>query len=297
VLHITNGDCAAAVLSRAVAGTLLAWQDVLHEGPVHSGIALEDLSRRRAAFIAAAGWAPLLRVQESFIQRDAALHRSIEHEEVVLWFEHDLYDQLQLVQLLDWFSLHPHPRLSLVCEAEYLGSMTPARAAELFRARRRVSDAQLRAGSAAWSAVGSGDPFRVRVDPVGELPFLGAALRRLLEEFPWRGDGLSRLERQTLEALRDGPLPFAELFERAHHRREDPVFLGDTVLAWHLERLARDGLVKKEQLWALGERGRAVLAGEADAWAQPRLARWLGGYEVRDARVRWDPALARLVRV
>lgn len=275
---------------------MLPWQDVLHDGPVHAGIPLEDLSRRRAAFIASAGWAPRVRVQESFIQRDAALHRSIEHEEVVLWFEHDLYDQLQLIQLLDWFRLHPHPRLSLVCEAEYLGDMTPARAAELFNQRRPVSEAQLRAGSAAWGAFGSCDPFRIRTDPVAELPFLGAALQRLLEEYPWRGDGLSRLERQALEALRGGALPFEELFARAHHRREDPVFLGDTVLAWHLERLAREGFVKRGMLWGLGERGEAVLACEADAWAEPRSARWLGGYEVRDSRVRWDPALARLVR-
>ena len=296
VLHITNGDCAVAVLSRAVQGAFLPWQDVLHEGPVHAGIPLEDLSRRRAAFIASAGWAPRVRVQESFIQRDAALHRSIEHEEVVLWFEHDLYDQLQLIQLLDWFGTHPHPRLTLVCEPEYLGDMTPARAAELFRRRRPVSEAQLRAGSAAWGAFGSSDPFRIRTALLAELPFLGAALQRLLEEYPWRGDGLSRLERQALEALRGGALPFEELFARAHQRREDPVFLGDTVLAWHLERLAREGFVKKEMLWGLGERGVAVLAGEADAWAQPRSARWLGGYEVRDARVRWDPALARLVR-
>ena len=37
-------------------------------------------------------------------------------------------------------------------------------------------------------------------------------MRRLLEEFPWTTDGLSRLERQVLEALAGGPLPFAELF-------------------------------------------------------------------------------------
>jgi hypothetical protein len=297
MLHITNGDCALAVLSKAVGGQFLPWRDVLHEGPVHAGIPLEDLSRRRAAFIAAAGWAPPTAVRHDFSERDRKLRDAMAHEEVVLWFEHDLYDQLQLIQLLDWFCIHPHPQLSLVCEAEYLGTMTPARAADVFRQRRPVAPAQLKAASRAWGAFGSPDPFRIRTEPVRELPFLGAALQRLLEEYPWTGDGLSRLERQALEALCGGPLPFAELFARAHHWREEPVFLGDAVFAWHLERLQADGFVKDGKLWSLGDRGAAILAGKADAWAQPRRARWLGGYELTDDRLRWDPRLARLLRV
>jgi hypothetical protein len=297
VLHITNGDCAVSALSRAVSGEWLPWRDVLHEGPVHGGIALEELSRRRAAFIAQAGWAPLAVVQDQFAERDRRLQHATAHEEVVLWFEHDLYDQLQLAQLLDWFASHPHPRLSLVCEAEYLGDMTAARAAHLFGARTAASGAQLKAGAAAWAAFASAHPQRIDPGAFPELRFLGAALRRLLEEYPWRGDGLSRLERQALEALHDGPLPFDKLFARAHHQREDPVFLGDAILAWHLERLAAEGFVKREVFWSLGERGEEILARKADAWARPRRARWLGGYEVRDGRMRWDPGLARLVRV
>jgi hypothetical protein len=291
MLHITNGDCAVAVLARAVQGELLPWRDVLHEGPVHAGLPLADLSRRRAAFIASAGWGAFSEVLKDFNARDAVLAAAGEHEEVVLWFEHDLYDQLQLIQLLDWLAAHPHPKLSLVCEAEYLGTMTPARAAELFQKRRPVSAAQLKAGSAAWGAFGSPDPRSIRLEPVLELPFLAPALRRLLEELPWMHDGLSRLERQVLEALRGGALAFDALFPRAHHHREDPVFLGDTVLALHLERLAADGFVQKGDALALTARGYEVLEGKVDAWARPRRSRWLGGYEIRSDRLRWDPQI------
>ncbi len=169
MLHITNGDCAVAVLSRAVQGAMLPWQDVLHEGPVHAGIPLEDLSRRRAAFIASAGWAPLAAVEEKFAARNALLHQAIGHDEVVLWFEHDLYDQLQLIQLLDWFRLHPHPELSLVCEAEYLGDMTPARAV----ARRAGVPDDLRSCHTATI-----DGYAVE----GHVP--AADIRRLLAERP-----------------------------------------------------------------------------------------------------------------
>jgi hypothetical protein len=289
VLHITNGDCAVRVLERAVQGEFLPWRDVLHEGPVFAGLPLADLSRRRAAFIAGAGWGSLHEVQRQFQERDKALAAAGRHEEVVLWFEHDLYDQLQLIQLLDWFAAHPHPRLTLVCEAEYLGTMTPSRAAELYRARGAVNEAQLRAGSAAWGAFGSADPRAIRLDAVAGLPFLAPALRRLVEELPWVRDGLSRLERQVFEALADAPLAFGELFPRSHHHREDPIFLGDSALALLLDRLAADGFIKKGREVALAERGREILGGRADAWSFPRRPRWLGGYEIRSGRLRWEP--------
>ena len=295
MLHITNGDCAVVVLQQAVQGEFLPWRDVLHEGPVHGGVPLEGLSRWRAGFIASAASLPLQEAERQFAERDAALARAREHDEVVLWFEHDLYDQLQLIQLLDWFAAHPHPRLSLVCEAEYLGHMTPARAAALFAARRPVTVVELQAGSVAWGAFASPNPRAIRLEPVSGLPFLAPALQRLLEEFPWTHDGLSRLERQVLEALRDGPLPFAELFPRAHHNREDPVFLGDAVLVWHLERLAADALIRKDGDDAITSKGRDVLDGRRDAWSWPRRARWIGGYEIRDGRLRWDPETMRLV--
>ena len=57
--------------------------------------------------------------------------------------------------------------------------------------------------------------------------------------------------------------------------REEPAFLGDAVLAWHLRRLEEEEL----------------LAGKP----RRRLPRWLGGYEVKDERLRWDPGSARLV--
>ena len=251
MLHITNGDCAVAVLSQAVSGTFLPWRDVLHEGPVRAGLALEELSAERARFIADAGWGPLAEVQESFLQRDQEFRRAGTHDEIVLWFEHDLYDQLQLIQVLDGLAELRGPPISVVCEAEYLGEMTPARAAELFALRNPVTRRHFQEARAAWAAFRSSDPRTIQNLKITALPFLGAALNRHLEEFPWTSDGLSRLERSILNG----------------YVEEEPKFLGDTVLQWHVERL---------------KKGR-------------HRPRWLGGYEVRDDSLRWDPALGRLV--
>ena len=282
MLHVTNGDIARGLLSKVFEGEILPWRDVLHEGPVRAGLSLEALSGERARFIAEAGWGNLPEVEKSFMERDAALRIAPTHDEIVLWFEHDLYDQLQLLQLLAFFYARPHPRLSLVCEAEYVGTMKPDRMRELFALRRPVSDAQLAEARNAWAAFTGPDPSRIPMQSV-ELRFLGAALRRQLEEYPWTTDGLSRLERRVLDLLEPGPLPWPRAFARID---EDPVFLGDLVFCWHLERMARDGLVERRgELWSLKSRERAR-----------REPRWLGGVRV-DERCpwRWDPVAEKLI--
>ena len=284
MLHITNGDVAAAVLAGLNAGQVLPWRDVLHEGPVRAGLTLDELSAERAAFIADAGWGALDDVLASFRSRDERLKGP--EEEVVLWFEHDLYDQLQLIQLLDWFASHPTPRLSLVCEAEYLGPMPAARATQLFEQRKRVTPRQIDIAEAAWLAFRSAHPaplVEVLSQDLEPLPFLRAALIRQLEEFPWVEDGLSRTERSILDALADGPLPFGRLFERT---REEPAFMGDAVLRWHLARLEAEG-------WIHQGGGRWQSTG---ARGERRLERWLGGVRVRpESPWRWDAARQRLI--
>jgi hypothetical protein len=296
-LHITNGDHAVAVLRAAgMHGEIVPWRDVLHEGPVRSDLPLEALSKLRARFIAEAGWAKLGEAEAMFAARDASLRGAARAAEVVLWFEHDLYDQLQLIQVLAWFAVHPHPRVSLVCEAEYLGRMTPARARELFGERRKLVRRDFHVALAAWAAFGSRDPFALQAGDfrAPNLRFLPAALRRLLEEYPWTHDGLSRIERQALFALEDGPQPFDRVFER-NAAQEDPIFLGDTVLEWHLKRLRHDALVEGDDTWSITSRGRDVLRGRLDGWAAPRAPRWIGGVELRDGWPRWDAASGRLV--
>src|ERR1051326_8074651 len=105
MLHITNGDSAAAgIRETGVPGEVLSWMDVLHEGPVPADLALEELRSVRAQFIASCGWTSFEEAVGLFSRRDQMLADSLGQEEVVLWFEHDLYDQLQLIQILDWFA-------------------------------------------------------------------------------------------------------------------------------------------------------------------------------------------------
>ena len=95
-LNITNGDSAAGTLSEAgVEGKIIPWRDVLHEGPVDSSLSLEELSKERARFIAERRWDDFAHVSGDFAERDRMIQHLDYFDEIVLWFEDDLYDQLQ----------------------------------------------------------------------------------------------------------------------------------------------------------------------------------------------------------
>ena len=290
MLHVTNGDSAAALLRRTgISGDVVPWRDILHEGPVPAGLTLEGMSDVRARFLAAWGAGDFPALSASFGARDSAL---LAARHVVLWFEHDLYDQLQLLQILATLATPSATIVELICVDAFpgvtpfhgIGQLTAPQLATLWPQRRHVALAQFALGTRAWRAFTSPDPLAVRQlleTDLGALPFLRSALQRLLEEHPAAPSGLSRTERQILTAVSAGHQRFEDIF-RANQAQEHAPFLGDTSLRKHLDTLitARTPLLTPEPctLTAAGER---VLAGEVDARQLNGLDRWIGGVHLK----------------
>jgi hypothetical protein len=293
VFHITNGDGPIPAIREATgarASEVLPWRDVLHDGPVPTHL-LDELRPIRARFIAERGWFTYDDAIRDFEERDRALASSLDHDEVVLWFEHDLYDQLQLIQILDWFAVQAFPpaRLSLVCGPEYLGPSTPARLRERFPDRQTVTRDQLVLGRRAWRAFTSSEFYLLGSVIAGDmraLPFLAAAFERLLEEYPSLETGLTRTETQILEALVGEAMTMRRLYEVAHHKKEDPVFVGDASFFWYLDHMSREtkplvtitpGESSSVRIVEATDFGRDVIQGRANRIDANGFDRWVGG--------------------
>lgn len=296
MLIITNGTAAVEALERAgIPGEKLPWDDVLHDGPVPAGLDLSALSTVRARFIADCGWGAFDDVREAFRRRDARLQQTHDEDEVLLWFEHDLYDQLQLLQLLDWFGppVRRPTRLRLICHARFVSLSTHDELRRDFETRAPVTDAQLALAADAWAALRAPTPEAV-VDLLNgdtdALPFLRAALMRFLEELPGR-DGVARSERQLLAAVAEGGATIPEVFRRSQEY-EHPRYLGDASFARYVDRLVRGAapLLRQdgEQI-ALTDVGRAVLEDREDRIRCNGLHRWWGGVRLAGESLwRWD---------
>jgi hypothetical protein len=78
VLNITNGDAAVPPLRAAgVEGDVLPWRDVLHEGPVPTGLDEAELRAARARFLALDRTLAQEEVLRDFDVRDARLAKRL----------------------------------------------------------------------------------------------------------------------------------------------------------------------------------------------------------------------------
>lgn len=302
-LHVTNGDGALYVLKKAgILGTHVAWQDALNDGPVPSGLSLEELSAMRAHYLASRGFGAPIKLIHDFERRDATLRRASEFDEVVLWFEHDLYDQLQLLQtltVLEELNLDPG-RVATVQSDAYLANMTADEILPLLQRRRTATAAIFKSARRNWERFTASSASELYVaageEAIG-LPFLRAALRRLCEEYPWTRDGLSRSQRQALYAVVQGAARVDELFARSQ-AREEASFQSDRAFSIMLDELSRsDGaLIESGEGVVLTALGRRVLAGDADWLDEHPIDRWIGGVHLETGRcTRWDEDSAHFV--
>jgi hypothetical protein len=321
ILHVANGHVTTSLIElSSVPGRTMVWADPLTNGPVPGTVPDAELVRVRAGFLAEspddvadivadlAGWR-------------AAVVDTARFDELVLWFEHDLFDQLNLIQLLSHLAgqLRTRP-ISLVSVGSFpghphfkgLGELSPPDLAALFETRRPVTDAQLQLATGAWRAFRSDTPRDLEAllgTDTSALPFLARALRRHLEEFPSDRDGLSRTERTLLAQAVDGPVDLRVAFPRMHDH-EDAFYVTDTALAELARSLAASSPALIElPLGTAGERslpkgaftltgaGREILAGAADRVRRCGVDRWLGGVHLagKGRMWRWSAATGALV--
>ena len=319
LLHVTNGESAGNTLRQTgLGGAVVSWQDVLHEGPVPA-VPRAELLRVRAGFLSECGWGGRRAILSSLERRDATLLAAFDGGvPVVLWFEHDLYDQLQLLDALALAHDVGAAPLLIVVDSfpgkpgfRGLGELTADQLETLWPLRRPASSETLTAAAEAWDAFRSEEPgalAELACAGSPELPLLAPALRRLLEELPNAEDGLSGTERRALQAIAAGARTPAAAFVAAQ-QLEDAPFLGD---AWFYRALADLGrghgrLVETEdgalpdapplgdaltfsrlplRLTAAGER---VLASRADRVDLLGVDRWVGGTHVTAENLwRWD---------
>ncbi|MDF2935018.1 MAG: subunit sigma of DNA-directed polymerase [Paenibacillaceae bacterium] len=333
LLHITNGDAVAEKLREAgIGGTVLPWREDYTEGPVAPLMEEPAIRQKRGAFLEETYGIPQVLYAGACDTQEAALaHAAAQGEEIVLWMEHDLFDQtmqaclLHRLARLEAEGTAPPLRLQLVTIGSYpgiepfhgLGQLTAQQLAELYPGRRPVSAKALALGRQAWEAYASPDPRSVEAllqADTAALPFLREAFAAHLSRFPSTADGLGLIERAALQAVSAGIHHLPPLFAAATNPL--PLLgIGDLAFWAYLHRMSigpaplirlsiPDGLPRYENPGLLRgitahltPDGQDVLAGKADYVKLGGVDRLLGGVHLAGTVMwRWNPDSQRLVK-
>ncbi len=321
-LIITNGDSAADLLKEAKIGDhWLPWRDVLHEGPVPFTDDLSSLSLIRSKYLADKGWADSEQVGDDFKQRDDLVKDASRYENVVLWFEHDLYDQLQLIQILDFFASCSGKKdyLYLVQADDFLGHQTPQTIGRFLERKRQVAPEQFKLAQEAWLAFRQSTPESIVAllgKDLSALPFLKPSVQRMLEELPSISSGISRTEKQILTLVDESVSETRKLFHASQEMEEAP-FMGDwsffdrlmglshckEPLVSGLENFSLNGYKDEKTRRAflttklkLTEFGKAVRLGTENHARQNDIHFWWGGTEISATNLWcWDSGKRQLI--
>jgi len=332
-LHVANGTSTTTLIDAArIPGVLSIWADPLHEGPVPGGLSDEALLELRARHLATladptfAAWSghdASLDAVNDLRQWRATIERHEAYDEAILWFEHDLFDQLNLIQLLPWIRQHVPlgKAVSLVCIGSFpgrpgfkgLGELTPDELASLLETRQRVGEPQYALAERAWRAFRQPTPEELddmRRGDTSSLPYLSAAVARFLEEYPWTTDGLSRTERRLLELADVEGTTLLQAVPRMHDG-EDAYYITDTSVVALTRQLT--GTAPPLLMWSptpategglhgsvrITDAGRAVLEARQDRVRICGVDRWLGGVHLQGNTDlwRWDAARRRMTRM
>jgi hypothetical protein len=317
LLHVANGTSTTMTIEAAgIPGVTSIWADPLHDGPVPGGL---DDDALMAVRVEAHALSPAAADPQNDMGRwRQAIARHDAWDELILWYEHDLFDQLNLLQLLPWIRAHvpASKRVSLVCVGAFpghpdfrgFGELQPDELASLFPTRQLITDSQHDLAARGWDAFRQPTPEALNTLVSGAdaapsaqpLPFLVPALRRFLQEYPWTGDGLSRTERRLLTLARDGRAEWPASFARMHEG-EDAFYVTDTAYGELVDALSTCQpplLTADTKSPSLTAEGRDVLEGRADRVALCGIDRWFGGVHLQGHAVawRWDGQRGRMVR-
>jgi hypothetical protein len=307
MIHLHNGDSVAITARRALLpGRHVAFRETFITGPVLPGLRPHEFLEERARFIAGYYGEHLLRTRNEILEQEQMLDAIRDEEEIVLWFEHDLFCLANFLYLL--VRLSKARRLSAIWCPRPLGTMAEEELVTTYMSRAAVPPLMLRIAAEAWKAYTAPDAAalnRFVMQDWNDFPFLRDGLTLHAMRFPSTRNGLGEVEQRAMAAIDNGATEFATLFARFDANPPRYGF-GDGEFLRHLRRLAScavpmititetgDGAPPKA-LFGITPAGRKVLAGEADFIELNNADQWLGGVHLTlQSLWRWDASAREL---
>ncbi|MEO8773848.1 MAG: DUF1835 domain-containing protein [Gelidibacter sp.] len=212
-LHITNGNNLTDYLKELeYTGGFLTWQEMLCDGPTTEQIDTDEFLELRKEFLADF-YDVEINVDE--IKQELDILNHTEHyQQIVLWFEYDLFCHINLIALIGLLKQKKiNLPLYLVCSGRVKGENVLKGLAELkpeqlhrhYKNKITLSEEDRNLMISLWRIYCGEDHnlFKPFIVQKSSFPYLANCLKAHLQRFPDSVTGLSTLEMHTLHMISD----------------------------------------------------------------------------------------------
>ena len=295
-LHIVSCITVTNVMKQAeLSGDFLEWQDFLHVGPTPENFSLQQLSKIRAHFLNDHKYTPLEQALKLFSDRNHSLENHQKYKKIILWFEKDLYDQLQLLQILDWFETHlsKGTELTLVLTNRHFAEYSFQEFQRAMLYEETITKKHLQLSKKIWSAFSDTTPlswFKLLTEPTIDLLSLKNTALRLLEEYPNTTNGLSRTEHQALLSISNTQERQKQDIFIASQKQEQKPFIADVIFWKILDNfIAYKLIIEEDNHLYITDLGKDVLDGKKNWISIKNIDHWIGGVHLSNDNLWcWD---------
>lgn len=253
-LHILNGDSTFHIFKgTGLTGDVLVWREMLSEGPVSA----QNLWETRSKWINEVYNEALIGYQEKVLNTVQKLKELDQYEELVLWFEYDLFCQINLIGILNILNQNTQlPNIYLICPAEIegmpdfrgLGELNSSQLLDLWPTRVKLNKSDLEFASEAWDLYVANNPIAIETflnRDFGQLPLLKNALRAHLLRFPKAPKQLNHIEETLLQIINSGIRSKPAIYQ-AFWSKEPIYGMGDLQIDHVLDQLQAKGEIAKD---------------------------------------------------
>lgn len=213
-LHITNGDdLTEKIQEMHFSGDLVTWREMLCEGPCVQDVGDPEFLKLRKKFLKDSYGISAQEYQKKFITELDRLKKIGPYDEIVLWFEFDLFSHMNMLAMMAFLLQHGKKSpFSLVCSRKLEGEKELTPLSELskkhlqnhYTHRIFLSEDDVSTAELIWELYCSQNPKRLtsEIKKSTNFEYLASSIRAHIERFPNAHTGLNSLEVNVLKLIK-----------------------------------------------------------------------------------------------
>lgn len=272
-LHILNGDSTASTLKKSsIDGDIIVWREMLCDGPVCNQVGSDKFWMDRYAFFEKELGISKLEYYDKTIQEIIKIKNVSNYNEVILWFEYDLFCQINLMALCTYLLKNYSKSVSyyLVCvgrekDKEQLQTLADYNAEaypKLLESKLKLSRNKLLFAKQCWELYVENNPEQLKEFDFKKQPtfaYFQKAINQHLKRFP-KSNGLNQIQQKILEVIDNQHLKKDKIIkEMLFWQQKETIYgFGDLQYSYYIDKL-NEYYCLNDESYQLNEKGKNII--------------------------------------